>query len=63
MLSVLALRSGMRQMRIVDADLLLEVLEGIVWPLGQSLEPGVLHMICRDMAAGQKRGRGKGMVR
>jgi hypothetical protein len=42
----------------MDADVLLELLEGVVRAWGERVEPGGVKMAARNMAVGQQRVRG-----
>jgi len=58
MLPVLRLGSGPGEVRVMDADVLLELLEGVVRARGERVEPGRVKMAARNMAVGQQRVRG-----
>lgn len=63
MLSVFSLWASARQMGVVNANMLLQMLKGVVRSLGQSFESRVLHVVGRHMPIRQEsRGRER-MVR
>lgn len=61
-LAVLGLRARPGEVRVVNSYVLLEVLKGVVRSLGQAVEAAV-KVARRDMAVGEQRGGGDGVVR
>ena len=56
MLPVLWLRSGPGEVGVVHANMLLELLEGVVRTRRQAVESRGVEVAGRDMAVGQQRG-------
>lgn len=61
MLPVLCLRSSPSEMRVVNSDMLLKLLESIMRVLGQAIKPCVVKMARRD-AVGEQGCGGYGVV-
>ena len=51
-----------RVVRVVDTDVLLQLLQGVVRALGEGVHAGGVHVCGRDMAVGEQRGGGDGVV-
>ena len=62
MLPVLLLRPGARKMRVVDAYVLLELLQGVVGALGEGVEASRVEVGRLDMAVGEESRGGDRMV-
>jgi hypothetical protein len=60
-LPVLRLRTRPGQVRVLHANMLLELLEGVVRSLGKRVQP-VVHMSLWYVAIGHQGGRGNGVV-
>jgi hypothetical protein len=52
------LRPGAGEVRVVDAHVLLELLEGVVRARGEGVEAGGVEVGGRDVSVGQQRVRG-----
>lgn len=48
--------------RVVDTDVLLQLLQGVVRALGEGVHAGCMHVSGRDMAVGEQRRGGDGVV-
>src|SRR5690349_15395675 len=53
-LTVLLLRPGASEMWVVDANMLLELLEGVVGSLGEGVEAGCVKVPVGNMPVGEK---------
>jgi hypothetical protein len=60
-LAVLGLWSAPLEMWVVDSYMLLELLEGIVGPLGHAIH-AMVHVPVGNVAVGEQRGGGDGVV-